>query len=171
VAGRIRLRAYRESDVPDLLATWNDEQMRLWSKGPRDDAGARDWFESRNDWTDGEHASWAVTDDTDRLLGSVSLHHIAHEHAATQIGYWVSPWARGRGVATGAVRLAVSYAFTELGLVRVALYHAVENVASCRVAGASGFRLEGETRLSYRYADGELHDEHVHGVLAGEWNG
>ena len=29
-----------------------------------------------------------------------------------------------------------------------------------------GFTLEGETRSSYRYGDGKLHDEHLHARLA-----
>jgi RimJ/RimL family protein N-acetyltransferase len=165
----VRLRAYRESDVPDLLATWSDDLMYQWSRGPRDEAGAREWYESHNDWSDGAHTSWAVTDETDRLLGSVSLHHIERDQGATQIGYWVSPWARGRRVATSAVRLAVSHAFDEIGLHRVTLFHAVENVGSCGVARSAGFRLEGETRQSYRYADGEFHDEHLHAIVADDW--
>ena len=118
----------------------------------------------------GEHVVGGDREHPERPLGSVRLHHIVRDHAATQVGYWVGPWARGRGIATTAVRLAVSYAFTELELSRVSLYHAVEYRASCGIARGAGFRLEGETRRSYRYADGQLHDEHVHGVLADEWN-
>ena len=43
--------------------------------------------------------------------------------------------------------------------------HAVENEASCRVAQKAGFALEGITRKSWRYADGNLHDEHLHARL------
>jgi RimJ/RimL family protein N-acetyltransferase len=167
----MRLRAYREADIPDLLATWQDDLMKLWSVGPDTEAEAREWFEFRNDWSHGEHASWAVTDDSDRLLGSVSLHHIDLDQRESQIGYWVSPWARRRGVSSAAVRLAVTYGFTELGLRRIMAYHAVENVGSCAVARSAGFRLEGELKRSYRYADGEYHDEHLHALLADEWKG
>jgi RimJ/RimL family protein N-acetyltransferase len=168
--GAVRLRPYDERDIPDLLATWDDDLMRLWSVGPSDEAGAREWFEFGNDWADGQHASWAVADETDRLVGSVSLHHIDRDQRETQIGYWVSPWARGQGVATAAVRLAVTYAFFDLELRRVIAYHAIENVASCAVTRGAGFRLEGELKRSYRYADGEYHDEHLHAVLRDEWN-
>ena len=46
------------------------------------------------------------------------------------------------------------------------LYHAVDNPASCRVAVKAGFVLEGRPRESFRYGDGQLHDEHLHGRLA-----
>jgi RimJ/RimL family protein N-acetyltransferase len=46
-----------------------------------------------------------------------------------------------------------------LQLDRIQLFHAVENVASGRVAAKAGFRLEGRLRRSHRYGDGEKHDE------------
>jgi RimJ/RimL family protein N-acetyltransferase len=60
------------------------------------------------------------------------------------------------------------WAFGYLGLTRMQLIHAVENAASCRVAEKCGYRHEGTTRSSYRYGDGELHDEHIHGRLVGD---
>ena len=44
------------------------------------------------------------------------------------------------------------------GLDRLELWHAVENVASCRVAEAAGFAYELTARRSYRYGDGLRHD-------------
>ncbi|MDQ1615779.1 MAG: hypothetical protein QOJ60_1718, partial [Actinomycetota bacterium] len=52
--------------------------------------------------------------------------------------------------------------------VRVELYHAVANPASCRVAEKVGFRHEGTLRQSYVYGDGTRHDEHLHARLAGD---
>ena len=76
------------------------------------------------------------------------------------------PRSRGREVATTAVDLVARWAFDIGGLHRVQLYHAVDNPASCRVATKAGFALEGRPRASYRYGDGQLHDEHLHGRLA-----
>jgi len=78
----------------------------------------------------------------------------------------VAPWARGQGIATLAVRTVADWAFGFLGLTRLQLIHAVENPASCRIAEKAGFLLEGTMRSSYRYGDGKLHDEHIHGRLA-----
>lgn len=83
-----------------------------------------------------------------------------------EVGYWVVPAARRRGVATQAVALAAGCAFTTLGLHRIQLYHSVANVASCAVARAAGFVYEGMLRESYRYPAGKFHDEHLHARLA-----
>jgi ribosomal-protein-alanine N-acetyltransferase len=46
------------------------------------------------------------------------------------------------------------------------LSHSTLNPASCRVAGNSGYRLEGTRRRAGLHADG-WHDMHLHARLAG----
>lgn len=124
----------------------------------------------RNDWSGADHASWAVADTSDRLVGSVSVHKIDPDQADAEIGYWVVPWARGEGYATRAVAAASRFAFVQLGLHRLYLFHAVDNPGSCAVARSAGFVHEGTLRESFKYADGTYHDEHIHGLLAADVN-
>lgn len=170
---RLVLRAFAVTDVPDLLTACADAEIVRWNPGPADaDAGAATAFMSgRNDWSRGQHASWAMADLADRLIGSVSLHRIDPDQRDAEVGYWIGPWARRRGHATEAVSLASRFAFASLGLHRVYLYHAVENSGSCRVAAAAGFTHEGTLRQSFRYADGVHHDEHLHARLSTDSGG
>ncbi len=62
------------------------------------------------------------------------------------VGYWLAPEARGRGVATRALRLAVAWAFAERGVELLELLAEPENEPSCRVAERGGFRREGVLR-------------------------
>ncbi|MFL6112828.1 MAG: GNAT family N-acetyltransferase [Catenulispora sp.] len=169
VAGRFQLRPPSPRDVPDLVAMAHDEDIQLWNP-PRfgtDEAQAREWVERSADWDDGTRPLFCVYDATGgRLLGMVSLHKIDFENSGGELGYRVAPWARGRGVATTAVRTVTDWAFGYLDLTRVELFHALDNAASCRVAEKAGYRLEGALRSSHRYGDGKLHDEHIHGRLA-----
>lgn len=160
------LREFGPADREDLLTAFADEDIVRWNPGPTGADAAAQYMAGRNDWSGGDHASWAVADETDRLVGSVSLHKIDADQADSEIGYWTAPWARGRGVAARSVSAATRFAFTELGLHRVYLYHALENPGSCRVAAAAGFLLEGTLRHSYRYADGLHRDEHLHARLS-----
>jgi RimJ/RimL family protein N-acetyltransferase len=167
-AGAVRLRPWREDDVDAVLAALVDPETKLWNAGwvqTREDA--RVWLERRQDWTVTDHASWAVEDvATSRLVGSVSLHSIDRDANDAEIGYWTVPAARGRGVAAAAVDAACRWGFATLPIDRVELCHAVENVASGRVAEKAGFVYEGRLRRSYRYGDGVKHDELLWARLA-----
>lgn len=156
------------ADESLLRATFDDPDIAVWNPG-RPDGDVAGWWQRRNDWSDGTHASWAIRAAADdRLLGSVSIFAIDRDQGNAEIGYFVLPAERGRSVAAAAARQAAEYAFGELGLYRLHLYHAVDNPASCRVAQRAGFRHEGTLRKSYRYGDGRRHDEHLHARLADE---
>ena len=62
------------------------------------------------------------------------------------LGYWVRTNSVGRGVATSATRLAARFGFEELGLHRIEIVAAVENIASQRVAEKAGALREGLLR-------------------------
>lgn len=165
------LREYVPEDQNDLVAAFADAEIMRWNPGPAVPDAAVEYMAARNDWSDGSHASWAVADAADRLVGSVSVHKIDTDQGDAEIGYWVAPWGRRRGHATRAVVGACGFAFSRLGLHRLYLYHAVENPGSCAVATAAGIVHEGTLRQSYRYPDGRYHDEHLHGILASDVTG
>ncbi|NCD20041.1 MAG: N-acetyltransferase [Actinobacteria bacterium] len=163
--GRVVLAAFVEHDIPVLGQGFRDPLWARWSPVPAE-GDIQEWMSRRNDWSAGDHCSWAIRSAGDgRLLGSISVFQIDRDQRDAEVGYAVLPAERGAGVAAAAVRLAAAHAFGPLGLHRLSLYHAVENSQSCRVAAKAGFTLEGTLRQSYRYADGLHHDEHVHGLL------
>ena len=162
------LRRFVPDDTAALLSAFADDDIARWNPGPASAGDVATWIDTRNDWTSGRHASWAVRDQDDRLLGAVSLHRIDDDQLDAEVGYWVAPWARRQQVGVRALTAATRYAFRRLGLHRVYLFHAVDNAASCRLASRAGFRHEGVLQQSYRYADGRYHDEHLHAMLATE---
>jgi RimJ/RimL family protein N-acetyltransferase len=128
--------------------------------------GALAWIErlrgdGRVDWAVCEPASGTLT-------ARVGLHHFDELSRSAEIGYAVWPAHRGRGVAARAVTAATRHGFEELGLARVALRHAADNVTSCGVASRCGFAFEGVERSAWDHGDGVLHDVHRHGRLAGD---
>ena len=81
------------------------------------------------------------------------------------LGYWVGEEHNGRGYATGAVRLAVSYAFDELGLHRVQANTMTKNPRSARVLEKAGFRKEGMA-LRYLQIAGRWEDHDMFAITA-----
>jgi RimJ/RimL family protein N-acetyltransferase len=103
---------------------------------------------------------------TDGLLGVCGLV-LDHARRSGEVGYWVTPEARGRHVARRAVRQIVGWAFGEFGLQRVQLMADRRNLASQRVAEACGFHREGVLR-SYEERLGDRIDYVMFSVLPGE---
>jgi ribosomal-protein-alanine N-acetyltransferase len=75
---------------------------------------------------------------------------IDREAGTGEIGYWVAREARGRGIATRAVRLACEWAASELELTTLEIIVHEDNAASLRVARSAGFTPTGERRVAPR---------------------
>jgi RimJ/RimL family protein N-acetyltransferase len=167
---RLRLRAYRASDAPTLLAYSQDPDVAAWDpEGLADLADANARVLRWADWSSGRHAAWAVADPVDdALLGGIGLHSVDADDASAALGYGLLASARGRGLATEAVDAVASWVFDNLAITRLVVEHAVANAASCGVAERAGFQLEGRLRLAHRYGDGQLHDDHLHARLASD---
>jgi ribosomal-protein-alanine N-acetyltransferase len=74
---------------------------------------------------------------TGERLGNIALRHDA---TVGEVSYWVAASARGRGVATRAVRLLSAWAFATLGLSEIRLWTHVDNLTSRLVAERAGYR-------------------------------
>jgi isopropylmalate/homocitrate/citramalate synthase/RimJ/RimL family protein N-acetyltransferase len=89
----------------------------------------------------------AIADlETDAYLGNVQLHAFAWDDAKCEVGYWVLPEARGRGVAARATRLLSVWAIETLGMERVEATSDFDNAASVRTLERAGFTQEGTLR-------------------------
>ncbi len=106
--------------------------------------------------------NWAVVEDG-VAVGNVGASAIEFRHETAWMYYWLSPVARGKGYATGALVSVCNWAFDN-GLYRLELGHRVNNPASCRVAIAAGFRTEGIQREKLRYGSAR-YDVEAHARL------
>lgn len=176
ILGAVRLRAHRDSDSVRVTEACSDQRAAYWLgtlPSPYTEEHARQFFDDRADQlARGAALGWVIADpDTDDLLGVVSLMDCAAP-GGPEVGYWVHPDARGRGVGTEAVRLAVRHAFLDiadggLGLSKLRLVSAVDNTASRRVAEANGFREIGVERAGTRCRDGS-HDAMLYDLVPGD---
>jgi len=155
-------------DAPAAYELLNDPDVVRFNPGRAcpDLQTAEAWCRDGADWSDGSHATWHGVDRQSlQMVGNVSLFAIDLDDRVAKIGYRVLPSARGRGVARQMVDAVTTWAFAERGLMRVQLEHAVGNPASCRVAEAAGFVLEGTARSAYAVPDDGREDCHIHGRL------
>jgi RimJ/RimL family protein N-acetyltransferase/DNA-binding CsgD family transcriptional regulator len=165
--GVVVLRPPRAEDADDITLGCQDPQAQLWTTVPvpyaRSDA--EEWL--------GAHATpeqwwqtpvWAVTTaPSDRWSGSIGLR--PDGAGGAEIGYMIAPWARGRGMATRAIRLACTWGFSTLGLGVITWYAYVGNEVSRRAARNVGFRIPDVVLRRHLPHRGERRDAWVGDLL------
>jgi RimJ/RimL family protein N-acetyltransferase len=147
----VALRPWEPADVPAIAAACADAEIARWLDlipQPYAEEDAR-WYVAHCEegWRDGTSSSFAVVDvASGELVGSMGARHLDPEQGVTEVGYWVAPHARGRGIARRALRLISAWLLEDVGMARVQLRADVDNVASRRVAEGAGFVEEGILR-------------------------
>ena len=102
-------------------------------------------------------------------VGNLKIGPIHPRHRYADVSYFIGEQrAWGQGLATDAIRLAISIGFGRLDLHRLQAGAYAGNEASARALLRAGFRPEGTRRLQLLGPDG--HEDHLcFGVLRGEW--
>jgi RimJ/RimL family protein N-acetyltransferase len=165
----IVVRTTREDDVDALVPAFADPEIR--EAGNLPDLSRQELLDTLPHLpflaASGRLLPLVVADaELGDLLGGATIHHLDAERGIVEIGYWLFPHARGRGVATRTARLLAEHAFS-LGVERVAAYVNVGNDASERVLERAGFTREGVVRSLPR-PDGTRVDKTLYSILPGE---
>jgi RimJ/RimL family protein N-acetyltransferase len=84
------------------------------------------------------------------------------------IGYWIGTEFLNKGIATEATVLMMQFAFEMLGLHRINLWIAPDNLASLRIVEKLGLRYEG-TVVKALFLGGEWKDVRSFGIIVDEW--
>jgi ribosomal-protein-alanine N-acetyltransferase len=167
--GEIGLRPWREEDLGVIAALCRDPDVARFTRvpDPYTDADARAWIDGLpGRLADGEAVRLAIVAGGEPV-GSIGLRIDTFDRDIAEAGYMVAPAARGRGVATAALRLASRWGLRDLGVARVQLSTHVDNPASQRVAERAGFRREGVLR-SWEELRGERVDLVMFSLVAAD---
>ena len=138
--GVVTLRAHTTADIQPAYDVCQDPEMQRWTTIPV----PYEWQHAERyvteiipaGWRGGNSWAWAIEYDG-RYAGTIDLR--PEDRIVGEVGFAVAPWARGNGVMTRALKLAVSHAF-EQGWHRVTWRAYVGNWGSRRVAWKCGFR-------------------------------
>lgn len=166
--GAVRLRPWTARDVDGAHRATQDPLIarftRVRPNQTRDDV--RRFYGGQEAAREaGEALELAIADAVgDELVGTIALLRFEWAERRCEIGYWVAPWARGRGVATRAVGLLAPWALRTLDIARLGLTADVDNVASQRIAERCGFVREGVLR-SYEQHHGRSRDLVIYSLL------
>ncbi len=160
----LRLRPARTDDVERIVEACTDELTARWLgelPRPYRRPDAEAFLLAAAERTAIGEALHLVAADAadDRLLGLVGLSRIDPVLRSAELGYWVHPEARGRGVASEMARLTLRHALVPVdeggaGLVRVTARAASGNTPSLTVLRRCGMRHVGALTLASRTGTG-----------------
>lgn len=151
-SNREHLRKY----LPWVDSTKTVDDTRAFIESSKRQYAANNGFDA-SIWYKGEFA------------GVIGFHGINRSIKEISIGYWLDEKYVGKGIMTKVCREFVDYAFNTLGLNRVEIRCAEDNLKSRAIPEKLGFTKEGTIR------DGELLNDGyvscvVYGVLKREWS-
>lgn len=166
----LRLRRPALVDVPRVVAACTDEETLRWLPlpSPYGPVEAISFIETRSPTVLREGTGLiSAIDVGGELAGMVDLMDVNWREQTVEIGYWISPDRRGRGLAGRATRLLARWALQEQDLERVEIRAATGNIASQRAALAAGFEPEGVLRSAGTTPGGRV-DLVVFGLTRGD---
>jgi RimJ/RimL family protein N-acetyltransferase len=151
----IRVRFAAERDIPEILIAYQDDpELHLRMGVPRPPTGAelgRRAERAEDDRLAGRGLSLTIVENADdTCAGQIDVHRVDWENARAELGVWVTPRSRGRGLARRGLRLVAPWLLIEVGLERVELLIQTGNEPMLAAGQAAGFQLEGVLRGYYR---------------------
>ncbi|AVT30376.1 GNAT family N-acetyltransferase [Plantactinospora sp. BC1] len=167
----LRLRPLHEPDLDAIVRTCRDPESIRWTTVPdpyqRSDAEFFVHEHGPTVWRRGTGAVFAIVDESDRYAGVVELRISPSDPLVADLGFVVSPWARGRGYCPAAVAAVCVWGFTALNLARIEWRANTGNTASRRVAEKAGFTFEGTARHALNHRGNRV-DAWVGALLPGD---
>lgn len=146
----LTLRPWRFDDAGAVLVACQDPDIQRFTTVPvpylAEHAEGFVTDRASGSWARREGVAFCLAGGDDEVLGACGIVAVDHQRLVGEVGYWVGPAGRGRGVAARALRLLADWAFGQIGLARLELYIEPENTASIKVAARAGCEREGLLR-------------------------
>ena len=106
-----------------------------------------------------------------RYIGSTSFGNISIKDKRLEIGWtWIHKTAQGTGLNLYCKHLLLTYAFEELGILRVEFKTDSRNIQSQKAIEKIGGKFEGTLRSHTLMLDGYRRDTSYYSILKEEWN-
>lgn len=142
------------------------EPYMAWMKEPSPEATKAFTTEATRGWNDSTGWSFTILFEGE-VAGNVGLERYMPMWANAEIGYWMGTHLAGRGLMTEAASAVIAFGFETVGLHRISLQAAIDNLASQGVASKLGFSREGVLREASRGVS-DYHDTVIFGLLASD---
>jgi RimJ/RimL family protein N-acetyltransferase len=158
---RVGLRLSAERDIPEILIAYQDDpELHVHMGQQRPPSGAelgRREEQAAAERAAGTHLTLTIVDPgSDICRGQIYVHDLDWDNERAELGMWLAPQVRGRGLAGPALSLAGRWLLEECGLERLQIVTEPDNEPMIRAARAAGFRDEGMLRGYRRQRGGRV---------------
>ena len=172
IAGkRVRLRAYREDDLKNMLAAINNGAVTRYLQfmRPVSQMQEREFLDAAMRGDDPGTVSFAIESTDSEYLGGVGLMHADRRNRSAELGILIArPDDWGKGYGTEAALLMMRHGFEELNLHRIHLRVYDYNERGQKSYVKLGFKEEGRLRQAH-FRHGSWHDVVLMAILADEF--
>ena len=103
------------------------------------------------------------------FCGVVGLHNVDHRNRNAEMGFWMRTSRTRRGICQAMAARAMRFAFREIGLHRIFIRHAVDNLTSRSVIEKLGYLREGTARED-TFLRGQWLTHETYSMLAAEYD-
>jgi ribosomal-protein-alanine N-acetyltransferase len=168
---RLRLRALRPADAPDVFVFRSDPVVQRYNSEPLTliDEARTFLDEMAAEFDRSVAVHWGIVEKpADRVIGIVSLGAINNYHRRAELGYDLAQSHWGRGLGREAAAAIVTHAFASMHLNRVEAHTILDNDRSVRLLEALRFKQEAVLRAYSLEDDGLFHDGSIWSMLATE---
>ena len=170
----VTLRKFKIKDCDGMLEWMHDMEITqcfrddMFAKRKED---ALDFImHSDNVVADGADAHWAIVEETDEYLGTISLKSINLKDKNAEYAISLRRTAWGKGIGREATKEVLRMAFIEFGLERVYLNVLENNTRAIRLYEKCGFVLEGMFR-HHLFKNGDYRNLRWYAMLKEDYRG
>lgn len=156
------LRPFTDLDLRRIVEAVCDDESERWLIGlphPYNPEDAQAYVrQMREQWALQSIGTWCISNERLECLGSIEIRGLDDPSSACEVGYWLHPEARGRGLMTAAVALLCEEAVARGWAAALMIRTAAGNIASQHVALRNGFVKTGVWPGAAITSDGERTD-------------
>lgn len=164
---RLILRKVKKKDCRDLYEYCSDPLSSRYSDWqPHEDISVTKQFVKSllSACSHGEYFMWCIElKESGKVIGSVSLVDIDRHYKVAEMGYGIQKAYWGKGYATEAAEAVLEYLFCTVGVQRVFVRIATENLPSVRLALRLNMECDGLFRKG-SYLHDKSHDVYVYAI-------
>jgi ribosomal-protein-serine acetyltransferase len=101
-------------------------------------------------------------------VGRIGLHYLNLQNKNAAIGYWLTKDAQGKGLTTRSCKKLLTHGFENMGLHRIEIKVATDNLRSQAIPKKLNFRKEGLLRQA-ELVNNKFLDLYIYSMLGFEW--